>query len=718
VLLLNGDLNKYDIYITPWLGIGVIILVLYPLNWMGFSVREVSDYFFAAVLLINVAVYFKYREKVRFDKGEVILIAVMGFTVSSIFGVILFAHDFEYYSVALNHDFAYYLMMAKVTLEHSTKYIVSAADEIIESKALITNLHHQLRGGVFLLSFLSSLYNLEMSHIFYQLMAFGLFLSIITFRLFLKGTGRVWVSCLMLGVLCFNTFYQWLVFWCFWGQLLALGISVLIFYLTFYLTKAERLDIRTGFLIVFLLSLNSLNYIEAMAYPVIPIIAFSFVSFFRRDSTGRVFLKNAAFVCVAYVLLNFLVIFEFFQIFFWLDTSVGPWYMHMATLFDLAGLFNAFANPMNNAVIVAVNCVLLFGIARQLERERFSSFLSVGSGAFLALYILFCFLYFREGDQSAYKTYKAAISLSFVVVILLLRFLEAELNCLADTFAERRQTHGWKCEPSSFIKLVCKKNLVAAAVFFVVFSLNVAATVNYYVLQMAGGEFLGVKRDHDVLKAFADSPHYSKSDFIVSCAWLLNQLMAEYYFPFGRTFSNNYALGSNEIIMKDSFKSGDIYVTDGYEIYKCDTKPLFENDVYRISELGEESILFYDYIGGFVTNFTVIRYGDDLARVKRLASGNIGFSFISLKPKTRDFYITFYNVAELDSPIKVKAFCNNDPIGAFEIDERYEYVRLDGLPLVEGINSVTFEIDGDFSKIGVTDLRFSEDNPEREGMVR
>jgi hypothetical protein len=455
-----------------------------------------------------------------------------------------------------------------------------------------------------------------------------------------------------------------------------------------------------------------------MAYPLIPIVVFSMFSFFSRGDRSRIFVKNAALVCAAFAVLNFPVIIKFFRMFFLLDSFDNAWSMHMATLFDIAGLFNAFSNSTNKIVIVAVNCVFLFVIARQSERERLSSFLSVSSGAFLALYILFCFLYFREGEQSAYKSYKAAVSLSFVVVIPLLRFLEAELNVLADAFAAWCHAHGGKFDPGFFAKQPCKKNLGVAAVFVLVFSLNVSSMVNTYLRPLIGSDFPGVSRGHDALKVFAESRSHSGADYILNCAWKLNQLIAKSHLSFSRTFSNNYGLAGYDDMMKNSFKAGDIYVTDEYEIYKFDAKLLFENDIYKISELGEESILFYEFIGDFATKPVFMLYDEGSAGVKRITGRNVGFSFISLKPRTRNFHITFYNVAELGSPIKARAFFNNAPIGEFEIDERYEYVRLDGLPMIEGINSVTFEIDGDFSKIGVTDLRFSEDNSEREGMVR
>jgi hypothetical protein len=410
------------------------------------------------------------------------------------------------------------------------------------------------------------------------------------------------------------------------------------------------------------------------------------------------------------------VIIKFFQIFFWLDSTGNAWPMHMATLFDIAGLFNAFPNPMSNVVIVAVNCVLFLAIARQLERERFSSFLSISSGAFLALYILFCYLYFKDGEQSSYKSYKAAISMSFVVAILLLRFLEAEMNALMDSFAVWRRAHGGKFELGALAELPCKKNLTIAAALFAVFALNVSGTVNTYLKPLIGGDIPGVSKEHDVLKMFAESRSHSDADYILNCSASFNQLMSTYNLPFERTFSNSYSMpGWDIVMMKDSFKAGDIYVTDNgyYDIYQFDAKLLLKNDVYRIYELGEESVLFYEYIGDFVKVPVAIRYGKGIAWAKRLAGNRVGFSFISLKPRSVDFYISFYNTADLSAPIKARAFVGGKLIGEFEI---FEHCRLDDISLSEGINNITFEIDGDFTNIVVADLRFSKEAPE--GVLR
>jgi hypothetical protein len=221
-------------------------------------------------------------------------------------------------------------------------------------------------------------------------------------------------------------------------------------------------------------------------------------------------------------------------------------------------------------------------------------------------------------------------------------------------------------------------------------------------------DFPGVNVGHDAMKVFVDSRSHADADYILNFASILNQLIAEYHSPFGRTFSNSYTLEKFEGNMKTSFKIGDIYVTgSNYDIYQFDAKLLLESSVYKIFELNEESILFYGFIGNIDRTPFFIPYGQGAIRAQRIADENIGFSFISLKPRSRDVYITFYNAVELGTPIKVRAFFNDRPIGEFEIDEVYEYVRLDDISMVEGMNSITFELDGDFSNTAVTGLRFS-----------
>jgi hypothetical protein len=96
-LLLNEDLKKYDLYITPWIGLGVIIVTLFPLSLLGVSVQSVCDYLFAIVLLSNIIVYYKYKEPVHCDKNELIVLGVIALLTGTIYGIPLAAKKFEYF---------------------------------------------------------------------------------------------------------------------------------------------------------------------------------------------------------------------------------------------------------------------------------------------------------------------------------------------------------------------------------------------------------------------------------------------------------------------------------------------------------------------------------------------------------------------------------------------------------------------------------------------
>jgi hypothetical protein len=702
--LLNDDLKKYDLYITPWLGIGLVILVLYPLSLLGFPAKQVTIYFFAAVLLLNVAVFLKYKETAIFAKSDLILIIILGFTVATIYGSVLAARGFEYYGVALNSDFGVYLDVAKTFMESSAKSLLSAPAGVPGLTLLKFTVYHQLRGCILLLPFFASLFNLEMPQMFYSLLAFCLFLTIINFRLFLKDAKRLLAACLVLGILCFNTFYQWLVFWCFWGQLLSIGLVLLIFYVTFYLSVTDRLDYRTDMLLVFLLTVNNVSYIESLAYPLIPILAFALFSCFRGGA-GKYFLKNSMLVVFSYSALNIAIIIEFFRLFFLLSSNNVAWNMHMATLFDVTGLFGAFAGSTNNIVIIAVNCALLFVLARQFEKERFSSFLSVTSGAFFALYIFFCFLYFRDGSESTYKAYKSAVSLSFVVIIVFLRFAEERLNVFFDAlrvsfagdFAKRRLGEfPWK-------------KSAWALVFFCFFSLNVTATYSYYLKPLITYGLSGVGDRHDILRAFVESPQYADADFILDVSDSLALALALYHMPRGRSYAFNYKAYPSRN-MKNSFRPGDIYVTDGENrnIYDINADLLFKNDVYRVYALEKESLLMYDF-SGLALDVNIIRPSGKIVNIRKLLGNEANFEFISLPERVVDFHVTFYNASEPPALIVAKAYLNEKLVRTFAIRGDNTSIALGGISLREGRNRISFVFDGDISKMSVADLNFSEE---------
>ena len=86
VFFLRDDLRKFDLYITPWFGIGLVICALYPLSWLGFSVQSVALYFFLAVLLACAASWLRYRERVHFTRNDVIFLVSLALIAGGVYG--------------------------------------------------------------------------------------------------------------------------------------------------------------------------------------------------------------------------------------------------------------------------------------------------------------------------------------------------------------------------------------------------------------------------------------------------------------------------------------------------------------------------------------------------------------------------------------------------------------------------------------------------------
>ncbi|MDR1159093.1 MAG: hypothetical protein LBK69_00485, partial [Syntrophomonadaceae bacterium] len=172
VLLLNGDLKKFDLYITPWLGIGVIITVLFPLSWLGFSVESVINYFLAAMILLNASLWLKYREPMLIDRKEALLIFSVGFAVASIYFSIIFMHDFEYYAVSFNGDITSYLVDARAALVSSAKYLRTMPAGVPNIDVSNLSLNSDFRGCLLVMAHFAALFKLDLAHIIYPLTAF------------------------------------------------------------------------------------------------------------------------------------------------------------------------------------------------------------------------------------------------------------------------------------------------------------------------------------------------------------------------------------------------------------------------------------------------------------------------------------------------------------------------------------------------------------------
>ncbi|MDR1020788.1 MAG: hypothetical protein LBL73_08520 [Synergistaceae bacterium] len=728
-LLLNEDLKKYDLYITPWIGLGMIIVTLFPLSLLGVPVQSVCDYLFTIVLFSNIVVYCKYKEPVHCDRNELIVLGVTALLIGTIYGIPLAAKKFEYYAIFFNNaDFATYMNMAKAALLVSAKYMKENPFGMSHRAMDLFAFYQQYRGCVFSLAFFSGLFRVDLARIAYLLSAFQMFLNIATFRIFLGKIRYVWITCLLLGALCFNNFYQWLVFCGFLGQTFSIGIVLVIFFLTLYLARSDRVDYRTGVLIVFLLTLNAFNYLEALAYPVIPAVAFSvFAVFFKGDGDKKALWKNIAFVGILYTVLNIPVVIKFFRIIYIINDVIPGWTMNFATFYDIAGLNGAISLPDGRSAIIYLlipNFIILSILVHQLRKEGLSSRLSVTFFSYFALYLIFAFAYYRHGEKSSYNVYKAAVSLSFIVYILLLRFLDEYLTGFYESFLKQIQKA--RHQGARFlVSLVKSRGSLAAFLFIVFFTFGIRGSYSVYLKPLSEGRSHGITTEHEALKAFVCNPLYASADFILDSSDGFHQMMAEYYSPLGRAFTvNNFGYSLRE--MKESFKEGDFYVSNTHppKIYDVNARLLFTNSIYSVSELEKDSIL----ISGYSPLETrLLNREGRISPSMQVTENEASFQFISLHDRITRFNIDFLLQDQGESSFGLRAFVNGEEVpgqfltsGLSKIEQSTDStnlylasIEIKEMALWEGVNDISFElsVSGDEPELYVDKVRFSNDWP-------
>jgi hypothetical protein len=697
--MLNEGLKKYDIFITPWLGVGLIILTFFPLSRLGFSVRSAVNYFVLAVVGCDLAVYLKFREGVCFDRKDAIAAAAAGFITATLYGGLLAAHDFTYYVFSSNTDFVSYLNDARAALISSAKFVRLNPEGIPHWYVIDQSLNFDFRGCVYIYAFFSALYNQSLLRIMYTVSAFAMFLNVMMFRPFLKDVRHTFTLCALLCVLPFNSFFQRLVFQAFFGQLFSVGIVMTAFFTGLYLSEHPKFDARSCLLLVFTLTVNSLNYIEAMAYPIVPFIAFGFASLIRGREGWKAYWKNMIFAGAFFALLNFMPIYNFFALFQRFRTIFPGLVTHMATLMDVSGLQGAFgSSDFQFAALLASNALLVPAILYQMKREGFSSFLPVSCVAYILLYIAFCSMFFNLGGKSSYNAFKSALSMSFVPVILILRFLERDLNgvvSLARGFRIRGRGGDSPAYPL--------RELITAGVFILFFSLNVAATGNN-LRRFYATEEGGLDKDGDIISAYAESDEYAESDFIINSDSRGHQLGAAYHAPWGRTYASGYGGvdGDSERVMKDFIKPGDIYATlsvieDAFNT--SDGVTLFENGTYRISRLGSDSLLVSDY-DGFYHTMSLAGTPGGRKMVRRVKGNALEFEIMSLAEKSADIALTFFD--STTTAREMTAFVGGDEFdAAFGAGEGFIEAELRGIPLKKGLNYLRFTISGDTSMMSL-----------------
>jgi hypothetical protein len=246
------------------------------------------------------------------------------------------------------------------------------------------------------------------------------------------------------------------------------------------------------------------------------------------------------------------------------------------------------------------------------------------------------------------------------------------------------------------------KGFSILALFAIFFALNVRAswlTAKYFYMT----KDTGVASDHEVVKSFAQSPHYAGSDFIIHCNTPFHQLIATYFSNFGKAYTVGRRYG--ERVMKDSFDTGDIYISEAVleDLHRTTDAPkVFENDIYCIFKLEEESLLLFDYSGLYKSQ-QIELIGEEYAVVRGLAENNVRLEFLAKKDRSAGFQMRFYDPG---GPRSVKVYANGEFEGIFPAMGEYIDIKLEDVKLRPGVNDITIEFGGDVSRMSLLTLDF------------
>jgi len=699
VLLLDEKLKKFDLYITPWIGLSVVVIALTILSHMGWSVSSSAWPFFVIVTICNIVVFVKKRVIVVFEKTELLTLLGLGSIIYMIYIIPVVLSGFNSFTQwIMNNDFLAYTVITRYVLEESVN-LGMIVEGMPSSWLAYYSVTTQTRNFVFFIAFFARIFNLEIADITYIITWFILFLNISIFRVFLKIRSLLMLG--ILSILCFNGLYRSLVYWSFIGQSTSIGIVVLLIFLMNYIAEKNKFDLKMSLLYVLLLTCLGFVYIEALAYPIIPIVIFSVAVFYNKKYDKKEFWKNIMSIGALYAVFNLQIILKFFTVFLRLDGTVAGWPMPISTLSTIAGYFempaqifsinnNNYYYYLNLILTLGINFILIFVLVKQLENEGKKSFLSVVLYSYIGLYLVFIFMYAYLSDDT-YKIYKAAVSLSFIVIIFVIRYLES----IEDKKPKMRK--------------------IILMTFGIIYLLNLISTANMFIVKDAYAISLFTK-EHFALHTFSNNDLSRDSDFIVhiphQSEFITYSLLSEYLLPIGRTYNTSgRGIIYFDTTVKETVKENDYFITltNAPDIYKMNATLALRNSVYSIYRFEEDSIYLSSMQGLSPWAIPVFGYiADEYIDVARNIEGyDIQFQFVTNKPQLSDFNMRIYNIGDPE-PAKINAYVNDKLSEVFNSEDGNFHIILENIELAEGANTIRFVLEGENQDLFVTGLRFKE----------
>jgi hypothetical protein len=158
--------------------------------------------------------------------------------------------------------------------------------------------------------------------------------------------------------------------------------------------------------------------------------------------------------------------------------------------------------------------------------------------------------------------------------------------------------------------------------------------------------------------------------------------------------------------MKDSFNPGDIYIASPKlekSIATTNANVAFRNGDVLIHKLEAGSLIQYDY-GGMSHAMTPVTARGEEGFVRMAENSSVFLDYLANEGMGTDMSFSFYNFGE--TPGAAKVFFDGELIGEFAEEKYFIVANLPGLRFKPGVSRISFEFDGDVSKLALAGARF------------
>jgi hypothetical protein len=153
--------------------------------------------------------------------------------------------------------------------------------------------------------------------------------------------------------------------------------------------------------------------------------------------------------------------------------------------------------------------------------------------------------------------------------------------------------------------------------------------------------------------------------------------------------------------MKDSFKSGDLYIASTIteeSLHTTDEAAVFINDIYSVFRLTGDSVLLSDY-SGLSHKVEYVDNGTGEYFTRKMTEKKAVLRLMALKKTTLEISASFFDFGKAE-PTKLKVYAGGEYIAESESSENNIDLSVD-MTLKPGINEISFMTEGDISGLSL-----------------